>query len=141
DGAQPPCLVPAGVWNIRVSVDAYVPEYWWSHRIPAGEAHELGRLTLREGASLLGRVESAVSGLDLTRTSARLTPAYDHNAVAPTRSLEMAADMALVGSINEWGYFRFAGLRAGAYRLDLEQPGYAAISSRIDIRESEEHVL
>ncbi len=51
------CDLPAGTLDLRLKSRGYMAQYRWNANLPAGGESDLGAFTLKQGASVVGRVE------------------------------------------------------------------------------------
>jgi hypothetical protein len=131
------CTLPAAGVDMAVRVAGFVPHYRWGVRLEPGKALALGRLDLKPGASLAGRVETEDGSLPSNRCVARLAPIQ-----APGSEAFLAGQ--LQGTTTETavgvdGFFQLTDLRPGAYLLEVQQPGFAPARVRpVEIQAGQE---
>ena len=117
------CAVPAARLDAAVRVKGFAPHYRWGLQLAAGKTQDLGRLPLKVGASLVGRVEtedgSRPSGLGVARLLPLQAPGPG---AAQAKRLQATAAEA---SVREDGFFQLTDLRPGTYLLEVTSPGYA----------------
>ncbi len=128
------CSVPLGRWNVRVEAPGFAPHFLWDRRIEAAHGLDLGKLALKLGGSVSGRVITAEGPADRRQASVVIQPLTDRgpSSEEETRSLEQRGSKA---EINEWGYFRFEGVAPGSYELRASQPDFSeAVRSPVVVK-------
>ena len=130
------CSGPFGNWDIRVKAQGHVPAYFWNRTL-AGSDLDLGRIQLRKGVAILGRVVAEDSPADARSAVVQAKPfaPADAGSVGSATSL---AKLVASAKVNEWGYFAFDGLPPGAYELSATQPGYQAASTVVLLKAEED---
>lgn len=131
------CQGPSGHWDLRVKCAGYVPWYSWGHRIAAGETLDLGRVPLRPGLSLLGRVVTEEGPADPSRASVQARPRF----VPGGEPLELPPGIemkTLSARLNVRGYFFFDALAPGSYEIVAQQEGFENASSVAEIAEGQD---
>lgn len=131
------CQGPSGHWDLRVKCAGYVPWYSWGHRMGAGETLELGRVPLRPGVSLLGRVVTEDGPADPSRASVQARPRFlpDGEPLELPPGIEMKT---LSARLNVRGYFFFDALAPGSYEIVAQQEGFENASSVAEIAEGQD---
>lgn len=118
------CRLPAVTsLDLRLRVPGFASRFFWSLDLTRRPVLDLGTVTLRPGASVVGRVE-VPPGYDLEMVSARLTPTRG----APTQEEadeRVAKQVAAEAGLNQHGLFSLEGLAAGSYRLVVRHPKLA----------------
>ncbi len=114
------CAVPAVPMDLRLLASPFAPSYFWGLVPHAGEATDLGRVELIEGASLSGwlRFEGSVPEGEVGKL--RLSPA----AQGTTPGVEALKRRAVEGDAEPSGFFQLRGLPAGAFVLRATLQGF-----------------
>jgi len=115
------CRLPAETLDLRLHAKGFISAYHWALHLAPGADVRLSPWTLRPGASLVGRVETA-DGRPLDegcRINLAPYPAGGNRAGVRSRLQELSMRP------GERGFFQFSDLRVGHYVLSAEQKGYA----------------
>jgi hypothetical protein len=119
------CVLPAGRHHLRLSSPRRIPQHRWSVPASADEPHDLGAVTLREGASIEGRL-----------TALRSTPIRDWREVSVT-----AAPAGLDGSESEGSAMSAKAAEHGSFQIAGLAPGEYVVSAALaDLSSDEVHV-
>lgn len=127
------CAVPAGTLDLRLRVKGHVSIYRWGQVVVAGEALGVGKLELKRGASLVGRVAS--TDRDAPKPGActvRLEPPG-----GPRPRAKGEADLPKAG-VDKRGFFQLEVIPAGRWLVVAEQEGFATASRAVTIVEGME---
>jgi Carboxypeptidase regulatory-like domain len=116
------CMVPAGVWDLRVRARGFLSHYFWDLKVPAGATAQLKPLQLERGASLIGRVETE-EGVLPESTVVRLSPSLAHEPETQG-DLLLFKSRTLETGLEHEGFFIFAGIPPGSYRLTASASGF-----------------
>jgi hypothetical protein len=131
------CTGPRGRWDTRVKCPRYAPSYSWDRAVEAGRTLDLGRIPLREGIALLGKVTTDDGEVDpravTVRAVSRVLP--DAGSVGTPSQLK---SLATTAPVNPWGYFLFDALPAGAYEISASQDGYEGVSQTVVLKAGED---
>ncbi|HWS72005.1 MAG TPA: hypothetical protein VN605_07815, partial [Thermoanaerobaculia bacterium] len=108
------CEVPAGALDLAIRAPGFVSIYRWNQRLTSTEAHDLGALTLRRGASLSGSVSFA----ERVAKPPKVTVAVTSQATAPQTLDRKDRDrlMRQTATPNARGFFDLT-LAPGAYTI------------------------
>lgn len=122
------CQVPALTLDLHLHAPGFVPRYFWNVAVPARETDRLGELTLRSGASVVGRVVTA-GGLPPDGAIVILEPEM------PTTQHYARTESKLDrrsrrGLADRRGFFQLADIASGSYRVRIEKSGYADTESQ-----------
>lgn len=118
------CVLPAGRHQLRLASPGHIAQHRWNAVVSADQPHDLGRISLREGASIEGRL-----------TALRSQPIRDWREVSVSAAPVGLRDAEVQGSTitaktAEHGWFQIAGLPPGEY---LVSAALAELSSE-DVR-------
>ncbi len=131
------CDLPAETLDLAVLVPGFVPHYRWGYHLSPGKKQALGVLQLRPGASVAGFVVSSAGGLSSTASRITLEPVLPLGGEA-----DVAAKLQRLARrerLDERGFFQFADLAAGLYRLRVEHVGFApSEAGPIEVKENSE---
>ena len=117
------CDVPATLVDLTFRAEGFVPQNRWAVRLERDKTLPLGRIALKKGASVSGWAQVEEGDLDPGRAKARLIPLQ-----APGADLSLAERLrssALEVSVDQRGFFQFAGVAPGSYGVEVTQPGLA----------------
>lgn len=117
------CPVPALPLYTAVRSSGYVSRYFWDLAPTGGASVDLGAVLLRRGASLSGSVDLAGEGVTAEHVDVRMMPALAPS-VSPSIAGAIAKDT-MVETVSPYGFFQFAGVKPGAYMLEVSHPGFA----------------
>lgn len=132
-GRKVECAIPAGRSDYSLVIPGYVPVYRWDQTYGHGDVVNLGKLELREGASLIGRVTLA-PGATLAK-GARVRVHLEPQAAAiltPTDEQRTQLAASTVPATAR-GNFALEGLKPGAYLLTASAPGLISEAREISI--------
>lgn len=119
------CVVPAGVMDLRVQADGFVPRYLWGVRVQPGKTLRPGRLELRRGSAVLGWVLTA----DRSPTE-NATVELRPRVAGAVRAKERLESLSFKTAVNSRGFFQIDGVPPGAYVLEARHERFApAIAS------------
>ena len=119
------CILPAGLWDLRIEADSHIPWRYWAVSIEPDQRLEIGALKLQAGSALAGwlRIDDQCQGesIELALEPAVSAAPLDPKAQSRRRMLSRK------GVPDHRGYFQFGGLEEGAYILvarcgDLSSP-------------------
>lgn len=111
------CRLSAGCWHLRLVANGFVPVDLFDLKAIAGEPVDLGRLTLRHGGAVSGRIgfASGTAPADLAQARLELMPLVPS---AVTREEhERRTAFSRRARVDAAGAFRLTGLPTGRYRL------------------------
>lgn len=119
------CLLPAGVFDIRLEAAGYTPRYAWGVNLKAAESTDFGRTELLRTASVFGRVLRKDGSNAPLPCRATLGPNMERR--TPVDSYEAPENMATGQttspvSINPRGFFQIVGVAPGRYVLVVACP-------------------
>ncbi|HET7436713.1 MAG TPA: carboxypeptidase-like regulatory domain-containing protein, partial [Thermoanaerobaculia bacterium] len=120
DEQQWTCNVPRGEWDLRFGVRGYAAHYFPHTRITA-QPLDLGTLTMAEGASLVGRVDSRLRSSSAA-VMVSLTPMGAADPSGTHASANTKADAR--------GFFQFSGLAPGEYLVEARTGAYHSEARR-----------
>lgn len=135
------CRLPTGCWHLRLAVDGFVPVDRFDLELAAGATIDLGRLVLRHGGTIAGRVAFApgVEPGDLEEVRLELT-ALVPDAVTPAERQRRTA-FSRRAAVDTAGGFRFTAVPAGQYRLTARLDELEAQSTILAVAAGDESVL
>jgi hypothetical protein len=114
------CPVPVSRLDLRVRAAGFVSHFFWNVHLKEGEPHDLGKVKLRRGASIVGRVvplpEAGPVVVEVTPYSAE---------EGRGREEEKLQRMNVKERPNAHGFFHFEGIVPGTYKV-IAQQGKAA---------------
>ena len=125
------CTVPATTgMDLRLSAGApYIAQYFWDQAVAWEEKVDLGVLTLRAGASVIGWTTHSDGSTDFEQTVVTLSPwVPDFDVIG--RRHRMVTHKA---TVNARGFYQFQGVPPGRYRLTIRHPRFA--TAQIDLLE------
>ena len=122
------CEVPAGLLDVRLFVDGFVPHYLWDFELPPGQTADLGPLELARGASVAGWIAWPRSGDDAEVASIVLDREVSGWQGDPSERRRLDA-RSLQTHADDRGFFQITGIAPGGYVLTAEKPGLS--SSRV----------
>lgn len=130
------CRVPAGNLNIALHPQEFVPHYFWSVAVKAGETVPLESRKLVRGASVAGWILRE-DGTPAEKCKARLEPAE-----APGRpndtTLGFLRKVANEIPCQKGGFFQFSAVAAGSYTVVAEEGEAQAQLSPVEVWEGSE---
>lgn len=135
------CPMPAGFWDLTVDAEGWTAHQVRGRSSAPGGVVDLGPVTLRPGAALLGVVTTADGPVDprSARVWAIPLPWADPPFEPATLDDDHAARRAVLGPRGE---FALRNLPAGRYVVVAHQPGYSVHDlTQVDLRTGEETVL
>lgn len=114
------CTVPRlGRADLRFRAPGFASRFFWDVDLATSDGKEVGKLALRPGASLIGRV-AAAAPVDLRDVELELSSARRSPYPIPKDDGEM-----LRANPNEHGFFSLESLDPGVYRLVARHPELA----------------
>ncbi len=119
------CEGPAGLFDVRVGAEGFVPKYLWSVTVPESRTATLPVIVLRKGSSVSGWVVFAVPAAQRSACQVELTAAASGPPQSPqdeARRRELTQRVA----VNERGFFQFGGVPPGRYLVTARAPGLVA---------------
>ncbi len=118
------CVLPVGVFDLRLRVGLATPSYHWGVRVSPGHPVDLGTLRPRPGGSVVGWLETE-DGQPAVGGRLELVPLSGE---ASDDSLERRLRLMVRGtSANGRGFFQFDGLPPGQYTLTASFRGYPPV--------------
>lgn len=122
------CDVPAGILDLRLQAEGFIPRYLWDVQVRAGVRRDLGRFDLVPGASVIGwlQIEGAVAPGRAPEIGLR-----PHFLARPGafQARERMSQTALATWPTERGFFQFQGVPAGEYVVSARLEGFAPAES------------
>ena len=117
------CTVPAGRWNLRLTREPFAPYFAWNLELAAGQPADLGRIRLRRGGSVFGRVTTEEGPVDPERARVAIRPLAGE---APADPAERSRFRQLGRTLppRPDGSFQIVGIPAGEYEVLASQPGF-----------------
>jgi hypothetical protein len=127
------CTVPVGKLDLRLRSATAIPIYFWDVEIQAGKAADAGLFKLKEGASVVGRVQTS-DGKAVPGARIHLLPQVFGDPTDPAQSEGLKA-MSLTAETNARGFFQLQEPAPGMFvviaeKEDLAQTGRAGIEVR-----------
>ena len=116
------CTLPASVFDLKLSVHGFAPEYRLDVNVPPGTSLDLGPLALRPGASVAGWVQVAGGESLAPQCLVKLTPTD-----------EATTNLPLTGTVRTQGFFQLTGVAPGRYVLEVDQPGFRSPKVPLDV--------
>lgn len=117
DGRRVECAIPAGRSDYSLVAVGYVPVYRWDQIHTSGQIVNLGKVDLRKGASLVGRVTLAPGSPLLKGSRVRVTlEPRNAGIVAPADELRSRISSTTIFASSR-GNFAFEGIKPGGYLL------------------------
>jgi carboxypeptidase family protein len=118
------CVVPAGSLDLRFKAAGFAPVHRWGVAVATGEVRDLGRLALRRGSSVVGRVE--IEGTAPLSTEHRVHLEPQRAGSAADAPVERRLDqLAYAATVNERGFFEFTDVTPGLYTVTAHPRGFA----------------
>jgi hypothetical protein len=120
------CEAPAGLFDVRVGAEGFVPKYLWSVTVPESQTATLPVIVLRKGSSVSGWVVFAVPAAQRSACQVELTAA----ASGPPQSPQDEArrrELTQRAAVNERGFFQFGGVPPGRYLVTARAPRLVAV--------------
>jgi hypothetical protein len=118
------CVVPSGLLDLRIRREPLAPVYAWDVRVPPGGFVDLGKLQLRQAASVSGWLETADGKPIPPECHVELAP--DSSDAGADRGSDPAlSGLALEAPVNDRGFFQVIGVPPGSYVLTALATGYA----------------
>jgi hypothetical protein len=114
--------LPASVFDLKLSVHGFAPEYRLDVNVPPGTSLDLGPLALRPGASVAGWVQVAGGESLAPQCLVKLTPTD-----------EATTNLPLTGTVRTQGFFQLTGVAPGRYVLEVDQPGFRSPKVPLDV--------
>jgi hypothetical protein len=119
------CEIPAGKNDIVIRAKGHVSHYFFDSISVPGSTIDLGKLTLRRGASLTGTVATE----DRTANEEKqarvfLVPDPSGSSESESERRQRKARIS-VSSPNERGFFQFESLAPGRYIVEVRKAGFA----------------
>ncbi|MBV9493645.1 MAG: carboxypeptidase regulatory-like domain-containing protein [Acidobacteria bacterium] len=118
------CIGPAIAADIVVRGDGFIPHYRWGIRIGSDASTDLGKITLRRGASLVGWARAEEGKIDPATARARLRRVIAAATGGP--NAERLQRPVAETPVRADGFFQLAGIEPGTYMIEVEQPQLAA---------------
>jgi hypothetical protein len=116
------CDVPAATVDVVIRAKGFTPQYAWNLNLQPGIARDLGRITLRQGASVVawldGRTAKSLEGTAkarLLRMAVADSPTLGDRLTQPVAEAEF----------NRRGFVQLSPVPAGLYSLEVSARGYA----------------
>ncbi len=117
------CALPATQLDLLLEIGGFVPHYRWGIDLKEGTTRNLGKLILRQGASVAGWVEIEEGNIAPGACKAWLTPMLAGGGSAEVS--DRLKKIAMAALVREDGFFQITGVPTGSYILQVEQPGWA----------------
>jgi len=141
-GAAIRCPAPAGCSDLRLRSRGFVSHYLWNQTLPSRSALNLGDLTFRPGASVVGWVQTEDSRPFDASTSVELLPQSTSAGASGPQPDKRIATQRLQARPTARGFFEIDGVEPGAYFLEARQEGYsAARASNVQVKPGIESAL
>ncbi len=123
-GGKLDCALPVGVHDLRLRRAGAPQEYRWGVRLEPGKVAQLGKLSFRPGASVVGWVESSEDGAPVAGCRVSLAPEAAGAAPDPS-SEKRLGKAALTTTTDLRGFFQLKGVSPGSYVLGAEKESFA----------------
>lgn len=136
------CRLPAGCWHLRLVADGFVPVDQFDLEIVVeGEPVDLGRLALRHGGAVSGRIgfPPGAEPADLEQARLELVPLLP--SAATREEHERRTAFSRRAGAEATGEFRLTGVPAGQYRLIARLGELEAQSEVVGIEAGAETLL
>jgi hypothetical protein len=131
------CVVPAGLLDVRLSAEGFVPLYKWALAAPPSGTAALGKLTLQRGSSVTGRV---LNGDRRPLSASKIQVKVSRDASLPAVLKERIELADTMSHPNERGLFSFA-LSPGDYVVQAVAPGLISDARTIHVVDGKEAEL
>jgi hypothetical protein len=134
------CRVPATLADISIRSKGFIPHYRWGLRMKAGDRIFVGRILLKRGASVAGRLR--VEGGAIRDNAAWVRILRYTGPGASSSAAERLSRPLAQTTVAKDGHFQLAGIPPGTYAVEAGQPN-AAIARvfPIEIERESETVL
>ncbi len=135
------CVVPAGLFDLRLGSTGFVPKYLWNTTVTPGRTAKLPPTILRKGSSVSGWVVFAVPPAQRGPCQVELEA---EAALPPQSRLDETRrrDLTQVIAVNERGFFQSGAVQPGRYLVTAHAQGLvAADPAQIDVSEGMEAQL
>jgi hypothetical protein len=129
------CDMPAGVIDLRVRAEGHIGRFLWGVHIPDGGAADAGRIELREGQAIVGRVElPSRPRRDVTKTVLKLRPRGTIEGAGPLVTGSLLLPRTVTAEAK--GLFHFDGVMPGEYVIRATHPaGLVSEEVNVTVRE------
>ncbi len=127
------CPAPAGRWRARLTVHGFAACFFSKFEVPAAGKASLGRVELRPGASIRGKLEVEEEAITARVRLAPVEPVAGLPA-APASQDPLKVVEARPGS---WGRFGFSELGRGSYELAVAVGRCTPLVKRLSLGEGE----
>jgi hypothetical protein len=125
NGERYQCSLPAAALDLRVKAEGFIPKYLWGVGVKPGAEHDLGKISLKRGASIVGWVQNQGTSAASKERKVELMP-YIPGPQSLRAPLELRQAMARETVANERGFFQFERVLPGTYSVTASQPGAAS---------------
>lgn len=126
------CLGPAGLFDLRLEAAGFAPHYEWGVSLKAAESTDLGRIELRQAASVFGRAVrkdgSDPPGPCLATLQA---DAQRRGGPEPDPDSPPAGEKSFTVPLNQRGYFQVVGVLPGRHLLAVECQAASGLSELV----------
>lgn len=135
------CRLPAGCWHLRLLADGFVPIDRFDVEAVGGEPVDLGRLALRHGGAVSGRIgfPPGAEPADLEEARLELVPLLPR--AATREEHERRTAFSRRAGADATGAFRLTGVPAGQYRLVARLGELEAQSDVVGVESGAETLL
>jgi hypothetical protein len=119
------CVLPAGELDLRMRARGFLAQYRWGAKVSAGGTYQAGSLTLHPGAAVVGWVLAPDATFRFSEVRVSLEP-RGADVKFSSKDDERLAAMAPIETVNDRGFFAFAGVAPGHYMAVVRHPRFAA---------------
>ena len=118
------CKIPAGRFDLKVSIPDHTPLYRWGASVRPGERLALGALSFERGSSFIGWVVGETRGVEI-----ELTPLVGRRPAKPDAEIERRRGSLkrFVGQPDSRGFFQLKNIKPGKYRLTARGEGLSTV--------------
>ena len=113
------CGLPAGVLDVRMKADGFIPQYLWGISVAEGKELDLGSFVLKRGGSVAGRVASD-DRAESKKVEVKLQP-MQASFETLYRARKRFDQLTISAAANVQGFFQLSDVPAGQYWLTAKQ--------------------
>lgn len=126
------CLAPAGQFDLRLEAVGFAPHYEWRVSLKAAGSTDLGRIELRQAASVFGRAVRKDGSDPPGPCRATLqADAQRRGGPEPDPDSAPAGEKSFTVPLNQRGYFQVVGVLPGRHLLAVECQGASGLSELV----------
>lgn len=141
NGKKVECVIPAGLADYSLRSAGYVPIYRWSEKLPRGEIVNLGKMVLRRGSSLIGRVVIGKGAVLEKGSKVRVSLEPNRAGIVRPEQEKRSRIAGAMTFANARGIFVFEGMKPGGYQLSASAPGLISETREVIILDALEAEL